>query len=237
MQLFTTFEYDPLLVVAWAGGIILFFVLAVFFIKPRRDFIKALFFIPLSFITVVATSYLVLETMRQINISPTKGPVHWHADFKIFRCGEEIDLVDPKSFSNRVGTPLVHEHGDKRVHIEGIPEDLGAASLKNFMYAVGGYMSEDTLRISTNMGSMEMKNGNLCRESAGTLQVFVWTTDNNIATQRKLELFSDYTISPHALVPPGDCIIVEFDIPKEQTEYICEQYSVAENRGDISIEY
>lgn len=235
VQFFTIFAHDPLFVVAWAGVIILFFVLLLFFIAPRKNFAKSFFFISISLITIVATSYLVLETMRRINISPTKGPVHWHADFLIFNCGKEVDLIDPEGFSNRAGTPVVHEHGDKRIHIEGIPENKAIVSLQNFMHEIGGYIDSVTLRIPTNEGVVEMTNGNLCGENKGVLQAFVWTTKDIIAQQKKIESFTDYIISPFALVPPGDCVIFEFDILKERTEYICEQYIVAEQRGDITI--
>ncbi len=236
IQSLTTFGYDYLSVALWAGGIIFFLVLIVFFLKPKKDFSKAFFLILISTVSIIATTYIVLGTLDLIKKSPTKGPVHWHADFKIFRCGEEIELVNPKGLSNRVGTPLVHEHEDKRVHIEGIPEDSGAASLKNFIHAVGGYLNEDALRIPTNTGSVEMKNGNMCGRENGILQVFVWTTDTAwIATQQKIELVSDYVISPHTLVPPGDCVIFEFDASKGRTEHICEQYTIAETRGDLII--
>ena len=211
------------------------YVRIVFFIKPQRDFTKAVFFISISLVSIFTTVYLILGTFALIKASPSKGPVHWHADFLMFQCGKEIDLIDQTGFSNRGGTPTVHEHGDKRVHIEGIPETVSTASLKNFMQSIGGYINTHLWRVPTHDGMVEIKNGDLCRGSEGVIQVFVWFTEKGVATQKKVESFPDYTISKEAIVPPGDCIIFDFDVPKEQTEYICEQYEAAEERGDLRI--
>ena len=103
----------------------------------------------------------------------------------------------------------------------------------NFIRDISGYLDDEALRVFTNDGIVEMKNGNMCDGQEGVLQVFVWSTKDTIATQKKLTSF-DYVISPYALVPPGDCIIFEFDTPRERTQYVCEQYSVAGSRGDIT---
>jgi len=52
--------------------------------------------------------------------------------------------------------------------------------------------------------------------------------------QQKLENFEDYILSPHTSIPPGDCIIIEFDSDKEKTDHICETYKVSIERGDLS---
>ncbi|MBI2047513.1 MAG: hypothetical protein HYT27_00070 [Parcubacteria group bacterium] len=232
-QLFS-FSYSQLAVALWSIGIIIIITIFVVATKPRGDTIKFFSFISISCIAVIATIYMIGGTLRAISLSPAKGPIHWHADFRIFNCGTELDLLDPSGLSNKTGTPLVHEHGDNRIHIEGIPESEDTASLVNFIRDISGYLDEKTLQVSTNSGIVEMKNGNMCNEQEGVLQVFVWSTKDMVATQKKLTSF-DYVISPYALVPPGDCIIFEFDVPKERTEYICEQYIVAEKRGDITI--
>ena len=49
-----------------------------------------------------------------------------------------------------------------------------------------------------------------------------------------MENFDDHILAPYSNIPPGDCIIIEFDTEKEKTEHICETYKVAIERGDLS---
>lgn len=234
-MILSLFSYEPLLIVLWGGGFIFFIVFIVIYFEPKNEVIKSFFFILISLIALVITADLVIDTLRLVGRSFAKGPVHRHADFRIFNCGEEVALKKPKGLSNRIGSPLVHEHGDKRIHIEGIPETEEVASLKNFMREIGGHLDESTLRVPSEGRMLEIKNGDACGEGAGALNVFVWQTKDSVARQIKLTTFSDYLIAPEAQVPPGDCIIFDFDTPKDRTEYICEQYEVAEKRGDIII--
>jgi len=231
------FSYDPLMVVGVATTVI-FFVVVVLLLKKFTDGrIKIFFFVFLTFVIASTTVYISGETFYTITTSETKGPVHWHADFRIFQCGEEIDLIDPQGFSNRVGDSLIHEHGDNRVHIEGTLASREDAALHNFIEKIGGTFTDSELIIPTNAGVVRMKNGELCPDGAtGQLQVFLWKTEFGRVAQSKLEDFSEYIISPEELIPPGDCIIFEFDGAKEQTKNICEQYEVAQKRGDVIIE-
>ncbi|MBI2109345.1 MAG: hypothetical protein HYT93_04220 [Parcubacteria group bacterium] len=231
----TSFIFNQLLIVALAAAVIFFLVLITIFLKPQKNSSKAIFFLLISIVIITTTVYIIIGTVTLIQSSPTKGPVHWHADFRIFNCGTELNLLDPDGLSNKIGTALVHEHGDNRVHIEGISETENTASLENFWSAIGGFLDNNMMRIPTNGGIIEMKNGNLCEGREAVLQAFLWSTENTVATQKKLSLFADYIISPYALVPPGDCVIFEFGAPKERTEYICEQYTIAKVRGDITI--
>ena len=86
----------------------------------------------------------------------------------------------------------------------------------------------------------EMKNGDLCNGQPGKLQVFLYKiknpeqTKNWIFEQTKIENFEDYVLSPYSQIPPGDCIIIEFDVEKEKTELICETYKVSIDRGELS---
>lgn len=235
LQSFLYFARDSLSVALWGSGVLIFLVLILLVFKPQRVYAKIFFFIVLSLVAVSVTFYIVGATITLVNTSPTKGPVHWHADFRIFNCGEEIDLLDPEGFANRVGTSVIHEHGDKRIHIEGVPETYADASIGNFISLVGGHIGSDTLHVPTNNGVVEMKNGTECPDGEGVLQAFLWETDEMIATQRPLPEFIDYVIAPETLVPPGDCVIFEFNTEREKTEYICQQYLVAEERGDLII--
>jgi len=246
MQLFTIsleqlFSYDPIIVIAIAAGFIVFLTIAVLVSKPEHDFGKAFFFLLFIISIVGVTAYVAGNTLYKVSISPTKGPVHWHADFRIFKCGIEIDLLDPSGLSNRIGTPILHEHGDKRIHIEGLISSLEEVSLANFFKVIGGELDISKFIVPTNMGSISMQNGESCPygngvEKADVLQVFLWETEDGTATQRKLDNFPAYVLKPEALVPPGDCLIFEFGDSKARTERLCEQYEVAVLRGDLNIQ-
>src|SRR3989344_115684 len=80
---------------------------------------KKFFFLSITIPVAMVTLYLAGHTLYENAISVTGGPVHWHADYQVWHCGERIDLVDPNFPSNKIGTPLLHEHDDDRVHMEG----------------------------------------------------------------------------------------------------------------------
>jgi hypothetical protein len=84
--------------------------------------------------------------------SATGGPVHWHADIEYWVCNNELELRDPQGvLSNKIGTPTLHEHNDKRIHLEGVPVNLPHdASLGKFMEVVGGEVSRNTLVVPLN---------------------------------------------------------------------------------------
>lgn len=83
--------------------------------------------------------------------SATGGPVHWHADFEVWACGNELELRDPTGLSNKIGTPTYHEHNDKRIHLEGVPTSLPYDySMGKFMNVIGGELTNDTLTVPLN---------------------------------------------------------------------------------------
>ena len=95
---------------------------------------KQLLFLGIMIPTIIATLVLVGSTLYVNVISETKGPVHWHADFEIWVCGEKVDILDPKGLSNRIGTSVFHEHNDNRVHVEGVVVDKKDVSLDEFFH-------------------------------------------------------------------------------------------------------
>ena len=200
---------------------------------------KWLFFLAITLPIIFATLFTAGTTIYLNTISTTKGPVHWHADFEIWNCGEKVELIDPKGLSNRVGTPVFHEHNDNRIHVEGVvlhPED---AALGLFFKVVGGTLITEELGVPTNEELVSAKNGELCNGKSGKVQVFVYQVLNPHEQgnweykQEKIENFSEYVLSPYSQVLPGDCIIIEFDQEKEKTEKLCTTYKVAEQRGEL----
>jgi hypothetical protein len=130
----------------------------------------------------------------------SRGPVHWHADFTIDICGNELTLPGSKSiFSNRVGTDESHHHEDMRIHLEGVMMERETATLGFFFRAIGGELTSTSITVPTESGTATWKNGDKCHDgSVGTLRVY--------ANGTEIENFPDYVISPYQDVPPGDKI-------------------------------
>lgn len=179
---------------------------------------------------IFASLFLIGSTVYTNMLSHTKGPVHWHADIEIWACGEQLDIIDPVGLSNRVGTSTFHEHNDNRIHVEGVVEDISDASLHRFFEFIGGEINSSGLTLLANDGSVQYNNGEQCN---GTLQVFVYKTEGETVSQKKIENFEEYILSPYSQVPPGDCIIIEFSEEKNTTERICETYRIALEKGDV----
>jgi len=205
----------------------------------KNNSLKVIVFTLIVIVTLATTFYIAGSTIRLNIISETGGPVHWHADFEIWNCDTKLDLTDPHGLANRVGTSTFHEHGDDRIHLEGVVVNKENVNLHNFFHVVGATLKDDSLAIPTVDGMLEVKNGNTCNDAAGKLQVFVYKITNPdergawTYEQTKLNNFNDYVISPHSNVPPADCIIIEFDNEKATTDRICETYRLAIDRGDL----
>ncbi len=209
--------------------------------KKARPLLSHLLFWSIVMVVVAVTAYIAWSTIYLNAVSKTAGPVHWHADFEVWRCGESepLQLVDPEGFSNRVGSAVLHEHGDNRMHIEGVVVDYTDVNIGSFFRSVGGDLHSGELILPTNKGMAAMKDGDSCPDGAGKLQVFVYRTVDGKMVQEKLgsSSYEDYVPSPYGNVPPGDCIIFEFDsLPKDRTERMCESYKAALKRGHVEAE-
>jgi hypothetical protein len=166
-------------------------------------------------------------------ISETNGPVHWHLDFEIWHCGQQVNLKDPTGLSNRIGTPVHHEHGDNRIHVEGVVIEKNDVDLHTFFEVIGGDLDSESVMVPTNNGELIIKNGDDCNGVPGTLQAFRYSVIDGYATQNTD--FENYILSPFINVPPGDCIILEFGEVKEKTDKLCETYKVAVEKGRMKI--
>lgn len=81
--------------------------------------------------------------------------------------------------------------------------------------------------------SLIVKNGDSCPGvTSGEVQMFVYQYNKKDKTysQLKVESPENYTIRDESIVPPGDCIIVEFGKKKDRTNRLCEQYGVRDNK-------
>ena len=213
--------------------------------------------------TIILPSLLLVGSTVYVNVkSESKGPVHWHTDYELWVCGQEIEHRDPYEFlSNKIGTSTYHEHDDKRIHLEGVVVELDYdASLEKFMKVTEGEITNDSLTIATNENYVEndtdgdiprndpeiikqfieydengrplvkVTNGQTCVEEEGPAEVqaflFRYEKADDTYTQTKLAEPARYIMRDESIVPPGDCLIIEFDAPKPSTDRLCQQYGV-----------
>jgi len=209
--------------------------------KKKTEGKKIFLFMIITIITIIATLYIATTTIYINVISESSAPVHWHADFEIWNCGEFIDLKSPSGISNRIGSSVFHEHNDFRVHVEGVLVEKRHADLHSFFEVIGGSLTKERISIPTNEGLLTLENNDLCNGEKGEIQAFLYRTIDSEQAQKtgfvyeqiKLENFEDYILSPYSNIPPGDCIIIEFDVSKEKTDKMCESYTVALKKGDL----
>ena len=161
---------DVLIIASFVSGLAVFYSL---FVKSMPDGAKKTLFLVICAPIALATVYLGATTVYMNTVSETGGPVHWHADFEVWACGERQDLVDPSGLDNKVGSPAVHEHNDGRIHVEGVLLKMEEASLRNFFIQAGGNLDERSLTLPTNGGVMTWSNGDLCSGRPARWLVFV----------------------------------------------------------------
>lgn len=196
---------------------------------------KKLLFISICTITTIQTLFLAGSTIYVNSISHSKGPVHYHADFEIYNCGQKVDLLDPKGLSNKIGTSTLHEHNDGRIHLEGVVVEEKDQSLGKFFYVIGGHISSTSLSVPTNQGQLELMNEMTCPDgSTATLNVFAYKAVNGFYVQEKVADPVNYFYAPQSQVPNGDCIIIEFGETKDTTDKLCTSYKAAEETGKIN---
>ena len=211
-----------------------FIITALVFMGRMSEAQKWVVFLAIALPVILSTSYLVFKTVSENVASVAGGPVHWHADYEVWACGEKIDIMDPEGFSNRIGSPVIHDHGDNRIHIEGVVQFIEDASLHSFFRSIGGSLTDTSIGVPTNQGVVKYSNGDLCPDGAeGKLQAFAYKTDKGAVSVEKLEHLDEYVISPESQVPPGDCIIIEFTTaPSNGTDKICSSYKAALHISD-----
>lgn len=237
----TTIKNASLWVVFGTSIIVAGFVIASICIKRKNEALKWILILGIIVPSISATIYIAASTIYLNSVSETKGPVHWHADFEIWKCNEKIDLVNPKGMVNRVGTSVFHEHGDDRMHVEGTIYRKSSVDLHRFFNVVGGQLKRDYFAIPTDNGIVQIRNKEMCNGQEGKLQAFLYRIVNPNSYSRsgffyeqiKLEQFENHILAPYINVPPGDCVILEFGPEKDFTDKICESYKVAIERGDI----
>ena len=174
---------------------------------------KKILFILILAPVLFSTIYLAGSTVYMNIVSETGGPVHWHADFEIWVCGQKVLLKGPEALDNKVGTATLHHHnegkeldGRYRMHVEGVLAKLEEANLGHFFESTGNLLTQNSMGLFLMDGSQKRwSNGDICPNTGkpGKLKVLV----NN----RQIENFTEYVISPYTNVPPGDFIKIVFE--------------------------
>ena len=93
----------------------------------------------------------------------------------------------------------------------------------------------EQVRREAQIKAKEARNGDLCNGEEGVMNIFVYNEqgyidleeDSEIMTGVLLEKITDiesYRMTPSSLIPPGDCIIIEFGPEKNKTDKICKTY-------------
>lgn len=230
------------MVIAIAASVfIVFLVCLAMFIQNYTETAKKILFGALVVAILLPTIFFVGSTVYMNSISESKGPVHWHADFEIYVCGQPVKLAGPTSrLSNKVGTPVFHHHSDNRIHVEGVVLRRIDFDLRDFFATIGGELTETSFSIPTESGIREIQNGVPCANTVGGVwQVFMYRQDTSnpkIFRQEKLMSYVEYVLSPHQKIPPGDCFIMEFDSIKSRTEHLCDMYRIEADKGLITIQ-
>ncbi len=204
--------------------------------KHPTEHLKKFLYWSIVAVVIIPTLYMSVSTIYLNVISSSGGPVHWHADVEVWNCGKEVELKDPQGvLSNKIGTATLHEHNDKRVHLEGVvvhPED---ASLGKFFKVIDGDLTDNSVVVPTNSGPLPLTSGSVCADGqVAQMQVFVYQTDSDdYYSQTKIVDPARYIISPYSAVPKGDCVIVEFGPVRDRTDKVCKSYQVAEKIGKL----
>ncbi len=210
----TGLPFDPNSLITIASAITFAIIGISIYLRNRLpDSLKKAFFIIIIISVSISTIYLAGATVLANMSSAAGGPVHWHADYEIWICGQKVLLPEPENLENRVGTGTLHHHneGDEearhgiyRIHIEGVVANLEEVNLGHFFEAIGGQFTHDSIRIPQKDGSvLEYKNRDLCPDGKeGMLNIYVNGELN--------EEMDEYVIKPYSEVPPGDFIRIVF---------------------------
>ena len=158
----------------------------------------------ISLSVILVTGYIIAFTITENLESATGGPVHWHADYEVWVCGERLALQKSNDLSGRIGTNLLHNHNDYRIHVEGTVREFGDVSLGNYFSVIGGQFSETNLSVILEDGTIvHRRNGDDCNGEPGKVQLYVNGEPNSE--------FGHYVLAPYSTVPPGDYIHIVFD--------------------------
>lgn len=194
---------DPVNFLLWSAVVSsIFIAVSVYYRRHMGGQAKKIAFVLIAVPVIVSTIYTSWSTAYLNVASATGGPVHWHADYEVWACGEKHELIDPTGFENRIGSPTVHEHNDNRIHVEGVLLQLEDASLHEYFESVGGDFTGSSLTMPTHEGMLTWKDGDFCDGRPARWYVFV---NGNLVRNGH-----EHIIAPYPTVSPGDEIKMVF---------------------------
>src|SRR3989344_2967874 len=178
---------------------------------------KKAFFIIIAVPAVLITLYMAASTVYLNVISWSGGPVHWHADFEIWACGEKLALPKATFPSNYVGTSTLHHHDDYRIHVEGLVVSKDDVALRSFFRVIGGDLEKGRLAVpNTDVNSrnalpvLEFNNGDLCPNGKpGKVKLYVKNQETGAFEENPG--IDDYVLKPFYNIPPGDYLKIAFE--------------------------
>ncbi len=156
---------------------------------------------------------------------------HEHDDKRIHLEGVVIDKQEDSSLEKfmRVTGGSIEE--DKLViPTESNPfeDDIDGDKVTGDQEIVRTFLGKDADGRST----LTMENGKGCSDQGyGEIQAFLYTFNevDETYSQTKLKDPASYTMRDESTVPPGDCLIVEFDKVKSSTDKLCQQFGVRDS--------
>ena len=204
---------DPWPLALYAGAFILLVSFMAFISRNlTTDAHKKMFFILIAVPTVLVTLYMAATTVYLNLASTSGGPVHWHADYEIWACGEKVEhLEDAGLLSNTVGSPVLHHHEDNRIHVEGLVVNKEDIALAKFFKVIGGGLTDSAITLPLEGGAVKTyRNGDLCPDGKpGTLRLYV--KEHQTGQFFESTEIAGYVIKPGFEVPPGDYLKIAFE--------------------------
>ncbi len=196
-------SYNLIIVEAGLASLIALALASILLRKKLKVLHKRYIFAVIAAIIISVTSFLVFTTVYANYFSVSGGPVHWHADYEVWICGERMQMQESKGLENKIGTSVFHHHNDNRIHVEGVVMNLEDIALGEFFETIGGRLTNESLEIILLDDSVkEVRNGDSCGGVPGKLSMFVDEEENFD--------FDRFIIAPYGTVPPGNFINITF---------------------------
>lgn len=156
---------------------------------------------------------------------------HEHDDKRIHLEGVVIDAQEDSSldkFMRVTGGSI--EQSKLVIPTEPNPfeDDVDGDKVTGDQERVRSFLGKDVDGRST----LSLENGNGCSEQGyAEVQAFLYTFNkqDDTYTQSKLSDPASYKMRDESTVPPGDCLIVEYDIVKSSTDKLCQQFGVRDS--------
>ena len=203
---------DPWPLTLYTRVFVLLVASAAFIFRERTtDTHKKIFIILIAVPTLLVTLYLGVSTVYLNVASESGGPVHWHADYELWVCGEKAELAGAGFLSNTVGTPVLHHHEDNRIHVEGLVVKTEDIALGKYFKSIGGGLTNDSITLPYADGTVKIyRNGDKCPDGRpGRLRLYVKEHQTGQFFENKE--IAGYVIKPGFEVPPGDYLKIAFE--------------------------